>query len=1091
MVLNLEFTQKIITPDVPASYYPRERLTEKLLSYRDKKIILITAPAGYGKTSLSVEFFHRLKNEEKIWISISSYDNSIENFFLLLAMAFESSLKNSKFGTKLKAVLSRSQNSNFDDKVNSVISSFSSDLFTYLKKKKKEICIFLDDFHNIDESDEVCTALNYFLEYLPSNVHLIFISRRDPVKINYPKFLAKNWLGKLTKDDLSFTETDVKKFIRLNKLKTNRIDKSLLDAYIKSTEGWVTAIKLLLIRNEYNVIRNEDLSYGKSDIFEYFTYEIYSHLSEEEKKLLLALTYPEYFNRHLIENVLGLKGGYQTILKLHERNIFITREDENFRFHELLRSYLKKIAQDTFSDEETLTFYGKLGKFYLKGKEWREDYIGLNYLMMAKEYPVLKNWIKMNSSDKLLLIHSSGLYKIFDDIQDLKFRDSLEFLLLKVNTFVYKDKNIDKALDYLGSIIRKKYNIDSDDNILIPMKRIKENELDYYVEILMLICNCMFLKDGISKDNIKISEHILKFKLRPEQEIQFIVSLVKSYIATGENSKSKKYMHRLAELFRLIVKLKEKGDNSIDENTFIESLFSLIIFFDYGDYKKGNEIIDFISNNVDPDMFDLSNLSQVCFALFTSYDKTSFEYYFNRLHIKNTEKNKTIFSAYKNQYEFQAILKKFLNHEYKKVISELEILKNKTHLRNYIYFIDALILYCYNLLDLPDSVLRYCDTSDFNVSVTRAYILKMEAYLLKNDFTNFIRLKKEITGRGEGNFTKFNQALILFFECYLYAVKDNKRSFETKFNKFILLSEEFGYENYIKFRAGSNRLKYVFSYAKKKGIKSGYLKKIINMDNVSLSDSKKEFEITVKYFDNSRIFINGKELKDSIWMRPRSKSIFLYFVYRSKNNQAITKDTLIDDLLYSSKKVNYEAIADVEINNVRKSLQNFFASEFPEVSGKEFIVLKSKIYNLSSGNIDLRFNFDTDEFMRISSGNISSDSIKIIDIYKNDFASGVYNNWAEDIRDNFKFIYFKTIHKIIAFTEKNCNQNKLKKILEKLCESGNSDEEILTKLLLIYRNEKNDKRFIQVYDSFIKRLVKDLNFKPSEVLKKHYHEIKK
>ncbi|HRI86255.1 MAG TPA: hypothetical protein PK536_12490, partial [Ignavibacteria bacterium] len=307
----------------------------------------------------------------------------------------------------------------------------------------------------------------------------------------------------------------------------------------------------------------------------------------------------------------------------------------------------------------------------------------------------------------------------------------------------------------------------------------------------------------------------------------------------------------------------------------------------------------------------------------------------------------------------------------------------------------------------------------------------------------------------------------------------------------ILLSEEFGYENYIKFRAGSNRLKYVFSYAKKKGIKSGYLKKIINMDNVSLSDSKKEFEITVKYFDNSRIFINGKELKDSIWMRPRSKSIFLYFVYRSKNNQAITKDTLIDDLLYSSKKVNYEAIADVEINNVRKSLQNFFASEFPEVSGKEFIVLKSKIYNLSSGNIDLRFNFDTDEFMRISSGNISSDSIKIIDIYKNDFASGVYNNWAEDIRDNFKFIYFKTIHKIIAFTEKNCNQNKLKKILEKLCESGNSDEEILTKLLLIYRNEKNDKRFIQVYDSFIKRLVKDLNFKPSEVLKKHYHEIKK
>ena len=1092
MVLNLEFTQKIITPEVPATYYSRERLTEKLLSFRDKKIILITAPAGYGKTSLSVEFFHRLKKEEKIWISISSYDNSIENFFLLLAMAFESSLKNSKFGSKLKAVLSRSQNSLFDDKVNTVISSFSSDLFTYLKKKKKEICIFLDDFHNIDESDEVCTALNYFLEYLPSNVHLIFISRREPVKINYPKYLAKNWLGKITKDDLSFSESDVRKFIRVNKLRTNRIDKSVLNAYIKSTEGWVTAIQLLLIRNEYNVIRNEDLAYGKSDIFEYFTYEIYSHLSEEEKKLLLALTYPEYFNRHLIENILDLKGGYETIIKLHERNIFISRQDENFRFHELLRSYLKKIASETFTDEETLTFYRKLGKYYLKGNEWREDYIGLNYLILAKEYPELQIWIKMNASEKLLLIHSSGLYKIFDGIQDLIFKDSLEFILLKVNTFVYKDKNTDKALDYLGSILRKKYKIKSEDSILIPMKRISETELDYYVEILMLICNCMFLKDGISKDNIKISEHILKFKLRPEQEIQFIVSLVKSYIATGENSKSQKYMQRLAELFELIVSLKDNDDKSLDENTFIESIFSLIIFFDYGDYKKGNEIISFIGNNIDPDVFDLSNLSQLCFALFTSYDKSSFEYYFDRLQIKNTEKNKTIFSAYKNQFEFQAILKKFLDHEYKKVISELEILKNKTHLRNYIYFIDALILYCYNLLDLPDSVLRYCDSSDYNVSVTRAYILKMEAYLLKNDFSNFFLLKKEIAGRGEGNFTKFNQAVILFFECYLYAVKDNKKSFKVKFEKFISLSDEFGYENYIKFRAESNRLNYVFAYAKKNGIKTGYLKKLINLDSVSLStDNKKEFEITVKYFDNNRIFINRKELINSIWMRPRSKSIFLYFVYKSKKNQAITKDSIIDDLLYSAKKVNYEAIADVEINNVRKSLQNFFMEEFPEVSGKEFIVLKSKIYYLSFGNIDLRFNFDTDEFMKISSGNISSDSLKIIDIYKNDFAAGIYNNWAEDIRDNFKLTYYKTIHRIISFTEKSCNQNKLKKILEKFCESGNSDEEILTKLLLIYRKEKNDKRFIQVYDSFVKRLDKDLNFKPSEVLKSHYLEIKK
>jgi len=637
LVLNLEFTQKIITPDVPAFYYPRERLINKLISFKNKKVILITAPAGYGKTSLSVEFFNKLKNEEKIWISISSYDNSIENFFLLLAMAFESNLKKSKFGARLKAVLSRSQNSLFDEKVNDVISSFSSDLFSYLVKKKKEICIFLDDFHNIDESDEVCTALNYFLEFLPQNVHIIFISRREPTKINYPKFLAKNWLGKITKGDLSFSEQDIKKFIRLNKLKTSKIDKNLLDEYIKSTEGWVTAIQLLLIRSEFNAIKNEDLIYGKSDVFEYFTYELFSHLSPAEKNLLMTLTYPEYFNKHLIENVLEIKNGYKMLLDLYEKNIFINREDENFRFHELLRSYLRKKTEETFTREEITDLYIKLGSHYLKDKEWREDYIGLNYLILAGDYSKLKYWIKMNASEKLLLIHSSGLYKKFDEISNEKFRNSLEFILLKVNTFVYKDKDIENALDYLKQIIQLKFSIKSKDSILIPMNKIKRSELDYYVEILMLICNCMFLKEGISKDNISISEHILNFKLKPEQEIQFTVSLIKSYIATGENSKSKKYILKLKKLFEKIVKIRNSNEKSIDENTFIESIFSMIIFFDYGDFKKGNEIVNFISNNIDIDRFDHSNLSQLCFALFTSYNNKKFDQFFHQLKIKNTE----------------------------------------------------------------------------------------------------------------------------------------------------------------------------------------------------------------------------------------------------------------------------------------------------------------------------------------------------------------------------------------------------------------------------------------------------------------------
>ncbi|MBS1517330.1 MAG: AAA family ATPase [Bacteroidetes bacterium] len=1088
MVQNIEFTQKIITPEIPDFYYSRDRLTGKLLSFRDKKLILITAPAGYGKTSLSVEFFHRLKNQEKIWISISTYDNSIENFFLLLALAFESNLKKTRFGANLKSVISRSQNLPFDEKVNNVISSFSSDLFAYLKKRNKDIYIFLDDFHNIDEGDEVCTALNYFLEFLPSNVHLVFISRRDPAKINYPKFLAKNWMGKITIEDLVFSDQDVKKFIRIKKLKTGSINKNLLEKFIKSAEGWVTAIHLLLLRNEFSAIKDADLISSRADIFEYFTYELFSQLKDEEKRLMLVLSYPEYFNKEIIEDVLEIKNGFRILFNLYQKNIFINREDENFRFHELLRGYLNKIAVETLKEEEIIELYRKLGIHYLQNREWREDYIGLNYLILAREYPHLRYWIKMNTSDKLLLIHSSGLYSKLEEITNDKFSYSLEYILLKVNTFVYKDKEIDKALHYLKNILRVRFRLRNNDSILISAAKIRKSDLDYYAEILMLICNCMFLKEGISKDNIRISEHILKFKLKSDQEIQFIVSLVKSYIATGENSKSKKYMKRLRVLFDKVVRQKNSNSPDIEENTFIESIFSMILFFDYGDYKSGNEVINYISNNIDLDKFDLSNLSQVCFALFTSYNKKAFDYFFEQLKIKNTVKNKTIFSAYKNQYEFQRILKLFLGHNYAKVITELEIMKKKTHLKNYIYFIDALILYCYNLLENPAAVLRNIQSGEYNVSSTRALILRQEAYLIKNDFENYQSTFREINKKKVTNFTLFNQAVILFYECYYCALNEMKNPFKSKFTEFVSLSKKFGYEDYIAFRAGSNSLRYVFTYALRYSICEDYLKKVIpDRINQLMPEQKSEFSISVKFFDKNKIFINGKELKDTAWLRPRSKSIFLYIAYRTKFNLPVTKETIIDDLLFSSKKVNYEAIADVEINNVRKALQNYFSEEFQFDKGKDLITLRKKKYFLSSGSCRIYLDFDVDELLKLSSEADSNNHGRLTELYKNDFAEGIYHNWAEDLRVNYRFVYMNSVNRIIRKMDQN--GGKLKVFLEKLCETRNSDEEMLSLLLKILMKEKDKRKFIHVFRSYQKRLMEDLSIPPADEFEKYYSEI--
>lgn len=1090
MILDIEHSQKIITPEIPGYYYSRERLIEKILSYESKKLILITAPAGYGKTSFSVEYFHRLNKGLRMWISLSPYDNSIENFFLLFALAFENNFRQGDFSSRLKSVLAKSQNISIKDKINNVISTFSSDLHVFLKKQGKDLYIFLDDFHNIDESDEICTALNYFLEYLPVKVKFIFISRRDPRKINYPKFLAKGWLGRITQSDLCFNETDIENFIKQFQKKTDKIDKNLFEEFLKTTEGWVTALQILLMTNDYSLLKSEDIHQSRNDIFEYFTNEVYKNCSEEQKTLLLILSYLESFNKYIIENVLGIVNGYHTLIELYESNVFISREDDNFRFHELLKRYLNKIASDKFTKSEVRAIYQRIGKYYLRNKEWREDYIALNYLILGEDFESLNQWIRLNASDKLLLIHSSGLFKKFEEIKDSKFRNSLEYILLKVNTFIYKEKNTDKALDFLENALRHKFSIAMNKNILIPVSKIKKDDMNYYVELLMLICNCNSLKEGISAKNIRISEHILKFDLKTEQEIQFIVSLVKSYITTGENSKSRKYIERLKDIFNNIASNRKKGIKTVDENSLVESVFSMLIFFDYGDYKMGNNVIKFIKNNFDFRNFDLSNYSQVCFALFASYNLKEFEVFYEFLKAKNSEKSRTIFSAYKNQFEFQTILKNFLGFEFKSVVRELEQIKKGTHLKNYIFFIDSLILYCMNLLGQPFKMKQLLSENGFNVSKTRLLILQLESSLLLNDYKEYARILSEIKKVKRENFTLFNQAVITFCECYYCALKDDAGKFSGKFRQFLNMCIEFDYYHYIVFRAKAGMLSYVFEYALKTGIDSVYLKNVFITEGIKIIPAKKrQVKIDAQYLNGSRIVVNGIEFPDSCWSRSKSKPVFLYMLYQTYFGNDITKESLIDDVLYTSKSVNYDAIADVEVNKVRKSFQNFLSEIFGEKLEKEVLILKERKYYLTSKNIELEIKIDVDEFRMLAASSSIEDKIKAVEIYKTDFAKESYNSWAEDIRENLKFIYSDTIHKILPHFEKKGKSQEVVRLLEKLVDIDYNDEDVMMKLLSAYNSEKNFRKFKFAYKSYEKRLKSEYNAHPSQKLKKFFSDV--
>ena len=1091
-MLNLEFSQKILLPEVSDNYYSRPRLLEKLNGFTKKRVISITAPAGYGKTSLSVEFYKQLKNDFKIWISLSTFDNSIENFFLLMSLALQHSFKDSPFGANLKKVISKTQNLSLEEKINIIISSFSNDLHLYLKKRNKSLFIFLDDFHNIDSSDEISQSLNYFLDYIPECVHLVFISRREPKKVNLPKFLAKNWLGRLKKEDLAFTEADtinfLKQSVRNKKLDVNKID--YLKKYLKSTDGWITAIQLLLLIENLDEINAEDVKLTKNDIFNYFTSEVFNSFPEEDKKLFIATSIAEYLDKNMIEKILGFKNGSEKLEMLYVNNVFVSKEDDIYKYHELFKEYLTRLIPEYLSEKEINNIYQKLGKYYLKNDDWRSEYIALNYLITGKDYISLNNWIRFNATEKLMLIHSSGLFDRIKSIDNEKYKESLEYILLNVNTFIYKEKNLDKTLEYLMSILKKKYGVRDENNLLIEKDRLSGNELNYYVEILMLISNSNFLKEGITNKNIAISEHILKFELQLDQEIQFIVSLIKSYISTGNNSKSKKYIERLKEIYNDLIEGFHKGTYSSEDNTFIENIFSFLVFFDYGDFNTGEKVIRFIYNNIDISKFDITNYSQICFALFTSYNKEDFEIFYKLLAKKNKEKNKTIFSSYKNQYEFQTILWNFLNLNFKETLIQIEVIKKSSSLmKNYIYFIDALYLYNMNITGQPAKTIYFINNKNMNLSGTREIILKLEANLLLNDLESSKEILYSLSMQKRSNFTLFNQAIIFFFESYYFYLKGDSGSFKTSFEKFIALCKENGYKNYIIFRSSTEKFKDVFSYAINHKVQDKFLNNIFKEANIQIKLEKKlNLDVKIDYLNGSKIYINDRLFEDELWERSKSKLLFIYLVENVKDNTRVNKETIINNVI-ESKSDNPIAIVDVEINKVRKVVKNFIKELYPETGEKDILAIKDKVYILFSNAFDAAVEFDIDQFRILCNSININDNIAALDMYKNDYLSEYYLGWIEDKREALKFLYFNTMNKVMKHYEASGETEKSIDLLESSFLLDPTDEDIILKLMNIYKEKGEISNIKKIYKHYERNIRREFKVSPNKKLSVKYKSL--
>src|SRR5215216_1921054 len=257
----------------------RPRLIAELERESGRKLTLISAPAGFGKTTLLVEWLRgRADGDHSVaWVSLDEGDNDPVRFLSYLVAALRRTVGEG-FGEGVLAALRSPE----PPRMEAVLGAFVNEL----DDLPGEIAMVLDDYHVID-SESVHRIVSFLLERLPPNVHLVISSRIDP-PLQLSRLRTRNQMTELDAADLTFTSEEAATFLNsVMELELSVEDVALLEA---RTEGWIAGLQLaaLSMRDRKDISGFiKAFSGSHRDVLDYLAEEVLRGRPERLQEFLL------------------------------------------------------------------------------------------------------------------------------------------------------------------------------------------------------------------------------------------------------------------------------------------------------------------------------------------------------------------------------------------------------------------------------------------------------------------------------------------------------------------------------------------------------------------------------------------------------------------------------------------------------------------------------------------------------------------------------------------------------------------------------------------------------------------------------------
>lgn len=368
---------KLYPPLQSEGFISRHRLTDQLQTGLNRRAIIISAPPGFGKTTLISAWLAAWDGKKVAWYSLDEDDNDPSRFFTYIAASLQTVEPDSV--PELVSLLEA-------DSVNprELTVALLNDLSDF---STKSVVLVLDDYHHIAQQP-IHDALAYLIDHLPNNVHLVFISRADP-PLPLGRWRVRGQLTEIRADDLRFTEAEAAQFLNQSMgLALSADDIRTLEAH---TEGWVAGLQLAALSLQKAANPGEIISaFAGSNryVADYLTDEVLARQPEPLRAFLLKTSILERFNAALCDHLLQSDTSESMLMELERANLFIIPLDSEsnwYRYHHLFADLLKRRLAQTVSREVV--------NLHRRAAEWFEKN---NYLLDA-----IRHWIAADEPERV------------------------------------------------------------------------------------------------------------------------------------------------------------------------------------------------------------------------------------------------------------------------------------------------------------------------------------------------------------------------------------------------------------------------------------------------------------------------------------------------------------------------------------------------------------------------------------------------------------------------------------------------------------------------------------------------------------------